>query len=349
MANFCRKCGSPVTQDQKFCRKCGCALTPTETQSSAQQRIIGNTWQPQEAVGQQTGAASRQTINNSAARVCPYCGKTLRADSRFCLSCGRPLESYTQQNTQQPAQPAVPEGKTLNALSSAGEYTVGDLEIPGIPGESTAVSKVIGPVKGIIQSIRTFLEGILQTFRKPSALIGTAVFAVLWFIMSLIPESDSGILKWISWITYSRGGLDRSGLGIVGGVIGKSTVAAAIISLFSGGLMNALKGIAAFFKGHGEKRGFLNVLIGYLVGNAAYIAFVGSGFTSGASAVAGIAGALLSLEALGSCNGKIYELLQSLTSRSVNGVRTVSQGRCDGILTGMTLGFALAAALSALM
>ena len=347
MANFCRKCGSPVTQDQKFCRKCGCALTPTDTQSSAQQRM--NTWQPQEAASQQTGAAGRQTINNSAARVCPHCGKAVRADSRFCLNCGRPLTSYTQLTTQQMTQPEVPQGKTFNALSSAGEYAVGDIEIPGMPDVNAAVQKVLGPVSGIIRSVRSFLEGVLQIFKKPSVLIGTVVLAAFWFIMSLLPESDSGILKWISWITYSKGGLDRSGLGIIGGVIGKSTVAAAIISLFSGGLMNTFKGIGVFFKGHGEKRGFLNVLIGCLIGNAAYIAFVGSGFTSGASAVTGIAGAMLSLEALGSCSGKIYDLLQSLTSRSVNGVRIASRGRCDGILTGMTLGFALAATMSVLI
>lgn len=61
--------------------------------------------------------------------------------------------------------------------------------------------------------------------------------------------------------------------------------------------------------------------------------------------MAGIAGAVLSLEALGGGTGKLYELAQSLTSRAENGVRSAVRGRCDGLLTGMTLGFALGTAV----
>ena len=57
----------------------------------------------------------------------------------------------------------------------------------------------------------------------------------------------------------------------------------------------------------------------------------------------------LPLEALGSGNGKLYELARSLTSRISNGIREEAKGRCDGLLTGIALGFALATVLSAFM
>ena len=132
-------------------------------------------------------------------------------------------------------------------------------------------------------------------------------------------------------------------------MLGKGTVAAALVSLFNGGLKELFKGIGALFTGHGEKRSIFSTIFGILIGGAVYIAFVGPDNVSGATAMAGIAGVILSLEALGGGSGKLYELAQSLTSRATNGVRTVVQGKCDGLLTGLTIGFALATVLSALL
>ena len=126
-------------------------------------------------------------------------------------------------------------------------------------------------------------------------------------------------------------------------------VAAGLLSLPRGGLTNAVHGIGALFAGHGEKRGILNVLLGIVLGAAAYYVFVGPDNASAATAMPGIAGALLTLEALGSGNGKLYELARSLTSRISNGIREEAKGRCDGLLTGIALGFALATVLSAFM
>ena len=62
-----------------------------------------------------------------------------------------------------------------------------------------------------------------------------------------------------------------------------------------------------------------------------------------------IAGALLSLEALGAGSGKLYTLAQSLTSRAADGIRTAVRGKCDSLLTGITLGFAIAPAVAAFL
>ena len=153
----------------------------------------------------------------------------------------------------------------------------------------------------------------------------------------------------LSFLTYAEGGFDRSGIGILGGILGKGIVAAGLLSLPRDGVINAAKGIGALFAGHGEKRGILNILLGIVLGAAAYYVFVGPDNASAATAMPGIAGALLTMEALGSGNGKLYELARSLTSRISNGTREEAKGRCDGLLTGLVLGFALATVLSAFM
>ena len=239
----------------------------------------------------------------------------------------------------------MPWEKTLTAAASVGELDFGDLAIPGLADMGGAVTEVLSPVSGIFHGIGSFFSGIFHIFRKPSVLIGTVLLAVLWIVLARFRGSDSQIVKILSWLTFSEGGLDRSGLGVIGGVLGKGTVGAALVSLFSGGLKKAFRGIGALFFGHGKKRGILSIILGVVIGVAAYLAFVGPDNASGATAMPGIAGMLFALEALGSGNGKLYTLVQSLTSRAVNGVRKADQGRCDGLLTGMTAGFVLATLL----
>jgi hypothetical protein len=118
------------------------------------------------------------------------------------------------------------------------------------------------------------------------------------------------------------------------------TVAATYASLINGGIVSAAKGVVALFKGHGQKRSIVCILIGVVIGGVIYFAFAGRNISAN-TAMAGIAGTLLSLEALGGGKGKLYTLVCSLTSKATNGVRSEMQGRCDGILTGMTIGFAV--------
>jgi hypothetical protein len=148
------------------------------------------------------------------------------------------------------------------------------------------------------------------------------------------------IIKILSWLTYAEGSYDRSIPGMIGGVLGMGTVAATYTSLFNGGIVNAGKGIVALFKGHGKKRSIVCIIIGVFIGGLLYFAFAGRNISAN-TAMAGIAGTILSLEALGGSRGKLYSLIQAVTSKVTNGVRSAMQGRIDGILTGMTIGFAV--------
>ena len=72
MANYCRKCGSPVSPGAKFCRSCGNVLQTEEMQASPQE-TINNTQQRQ------------------AADTCRFCGKPVMAGAKFCRNCGHSL------------------------------------------------------------------------------------------------------------------------------------------------------------------------------------------------------------------------------------------------------------------
>jgi hypothetical protein len=210
------------------------------------------------------------------------------------------------------------------------------------------LTEVLPPFAGILQGIRSLFRGIPQIFRNPAALIGTLVLALLWFVLGMFRNSDSSIIRFLSWLTFAEGGFDRGAAGVLFGALGKGTVAAALMSLVSGGFPKALSGLAAFFKGKGERRGIVSILLGLIMGWLIYLIFTGPGKRSPEMSMAGIAGALLSLEALGSGSGQIYGLVQSLTSKFLYGKRMAEQGKCDGLLTGLAAGFALGAAFSLL-
>lgn len=342
-AKFCGYCGNPVAEGARFCRRCGRALVTAEPHQEIKRQAnpsvpqqTNRTWQSPQ--GATSPLQNRQAINRGPQRTTVQ--QPMQAAPRMAVP-------GNQAPRMQPA--VMPWEKTLTATASVGELDFGDLEIPGLTDVGGVVTKVFAPVSGIFHGIGSFFSGIFRIFRKPSALIGTVLLAALWFVLARFRGSDSQIVKILSWLTFSEGGFDRSALGAVGGVLGKGTVAAALVSLFNGGLKNLFKGVGALFTGHGEKRGIFSTIFGILIGGAVYIAFVGPDNVSGATAMAGIAGVILSLEALGGGRGKLYELAQSLTSRKANDVRTAALGRCDGLLTGLTIGFALATVFSALL
>ena len=93
--------------------------------------------------------------------------------------------------------------------------------------------------------------------------------------------------------------------------------------------------------GNGEKRGIAGILLGLAAGVLLYIAFAGIKTASAETTMAGIAGAVLSMEALGNRNG----LTQTLTSSVRNGVPRIQYNKSAGLLTGMVIGFLLGAVL----
>ena len=373
---FCRFCGNPVREGAKFCRACGKSLAAGDEPSLQRQKdpVVHHQQKQVEPVTQHSDSwktsRSKQTQvkqtpekqtpeKQTPVKKTPEKKTAVKQTPKKQTSVKKTPEKKTA--VKQPAvkQTAVkqkeikPQIKTQAAAATAGEIDLGiisgELSIPGLSVAGKTAGRVLSPVSGIIHSIGSFLGGISGIFRRPAALIGVLLLAALWVVLARHWGSDSGIVNLLSFLTYAEGGFDRSGIGVLGGILGKGIVAAGLLSLPRGGLTNAVHGIGALFAGHGEKRGILNILLGIVIGAAAYYVFVGPDNATAATAMPGIAGALLTLEALGSGNGKLYELARSLTSRISNGIREEAKSRCDGLLIGLVLGFALATVLSAFM
>ena len=366
MAKYCPNCGKSVKESTKFCSNCGTSLSSAAEQSESGRKFCRFCGNPV----------------REGAKFCRACGKSLAAgDEASRQRQEDPVAKYSQKQENPVAQhpdtkktsrskqtqvkqtpekqttvkqkEIKPHIETQAAATTAGEIDFGiisgELKIPGLSNAGINAGRVLSPVEGIIHSIGSFMGGIFGVFRRPVALIGVLLLAALWFVLARHRNSDSGIVNLLSFLTYADGGFDRSGIGILGGILGKGIVAAGLLSLPRDGVINAAKGIGALFAGHGEKRGILNVLLGIVLGAAAYYVFIGPDNASAATAMPGIAGALLTLEALGSGEGKLYELARSLTSSISNGIREDAKGRCDGLLTGLVLGFALVTVLAAFM
>lgn len=258
---------------------------------------------------------------------CPGCGRQPRAGARFCGYCGAALAL--------PAAEPAPE--RIFAAAETGVIDLGELE-------PEAVSAASGP-----QGAKKGLAGFLDRLRRPGTWIPLLLTAAAWIVSALFRGSDSPAVKLLSWLSFAKGGLGRSLPGMLGGALGRGVTAAAWASLFSGGLPQAGRGVAAFWKDGGRKRSLPLLLLGAAAGAGCYLLFAGIKTASGATAMAGIAPALLSLEALGRKGGSLYRLAEGLTAKKQEGQRSPRQGLAESLLMGLPLGALLAAALTAVL
>ena len=311
---YCRQCGKQLNIDAKFCRYCG-------YQFEALQEV------------------------KAAVNLCPQCGKDNAAGAKFCRHCGAGLTGveatttvrHGKSNTTRPETiPQIPELR-MSAASAPGEFDYGDIDLKSIAvgtvgkAASEAMAEapdieILSPAKVLGSSIGGFLKGIVSLVRDPKSAIVPLIFALLWIALAFLRDSDLLPVRVLSWLTFAEGGLDRGPAGMLGGILGKGAVAAAFASLFHGGFGSCLRGLKTLVTGNGGKRGIAEILLGLAAGVLLYIAFAGIKTASAATTMAGIAGAVLSLEALGN-------------------VRTAMNGRAAGLLTGLTVGFVAGAAV----
>lgn len=336
MAKYCRYCGKPVRDGVNFCRYCGKALTkPASRQNSASRPVESFAAREPIAGFQESSVhSSVRDVQTPVKRKSPVPSVSDISGS-FRSSAENIVRKMPQNMDVSPA----------SALSAAGEAVLGDF---GDLFSQTAaqVSNVLSPARALLYTMKSFLGGSIGMILKPKVLISSLLMATLWFILSLMKDSGFPVLNTLSRITYAEGGFGADTLSAVGGVFGKGTVAAALASLFTGGVPSALKGISSLFRTKGEKRSLLLTLLGLFLGAGFCWFFSGAKVPAAESAAAGIAGTLLSLEMLGNKNSVFYQLIQSFTAKAKDGVRSTMNGRCDSLLTGMTLGFTFGTVLS---
>ncbi len=333
---YCRSCGAQMSANAKFCKACGAEAV----------------------VSLQPSSATIQPILEK--RTCPQCGNEVSDTAKFCKKCGYKFEGapiQTLANTpprsaspvQQPPVSGI--GDAVTASAQPGEFSFMDFvteTVTDAASSSETVKGVMAPFTAIGSSIKSYLGGIIGIFKSPKTIIMAVVMAALWTFLGINRGSDSTPLKALSWLTFADGGFDRGAFGVLGGIAGKGVVGVLLVSLFTGGIPKLASGFGSLFGKTKSKRSIVFMLVGLIIGICLYILFTGEN-ASGATAMAGISGALLAVMALGSKDGNIYQISEAITSQKVDGVRVAQDGKANSLLGGMTLGFAIITALLSLV
>ena len=383
-AKFCRYCGFRFETDGKEPR----AQAPAQErkpdmrdkwkQSFEAGKARGRAFVNRRAAVKPTSVQDTAGQNaESGGSVCPACGSPVTATAKFCLKCGSPIGKSSAQGaaavvlgTVAAAAPVaaaqfVPQlqnGGRVAASDTAGEVLLGQFDKSMRPvsqaaaGVGAAVTsararadEILSPIKTLLGGAKNFLSGLAGAVRDPRTLIPTLLMAAAWIVLPLLQRSagDNAVVRLLSWLTFANGGAEREGLGLLGDIVGKGGTAVALSSLFNGGLRSAANGVRALFS-HKGKGNAAHLAIGAVVGTVTYLFCSGPQMNAGAT-MAGISGALLSLQGLGSGSGFFHTLAESLTAGKANGVRAAREDRACSLLGGSALGFAAVTAISALL
>ena len=345
----CPSCGKEVNGDSKFCLYCGTELPALEKpKAETKGDICPVCGRKADAgalfcMGCGTPLTGKQPKTKEPEEiVCPSCGKQADKGAKFCLSCGSPLQGSKPVRQVRPASVQKLQGAfRMTASTAAGEMDFGDMGpvISGITELSTSpvlsAASADSPLMGILRFLGSYAGGLFKMLVKPKVLLYSLLMAGLWTVLAVLKDSGSEVIEALSWITCAKGG-----------ILGKGCTAVLLSTLFSGGIGNTFKGIGSLFQNEG-KGSLFGFLFGLVIGAACYIVFTGIDSAS-ASSMAGISGALLSLQAIGRKDGNLYELAGSLTSGKVNGERVVQTGKAKSLLSGISIGFALMTAVMAM-
>ena len=346
----CPKCGRKVDVDSKFCLYCGTELPAEEKAGSGVNELTCPVCGRKAEAGAKfcMGCGSPLTPKKSpppelAEIVCPVCGKKAEKGAKFCLFCGSPLQGSAPARHVRPGPASVKklQGAFSTAASAAaGEMDFGDMGsvIPDIRelGTSSVLlgASVDSPAAGITHFLGSYLGGLFGMITKPKVLLYSLFMTGLWTGLAILKNSGYEIVETLSWLTCARGG-----------ILGKGCTAVLLSTLFSGGIGNTFKGIGSLFKKEG-KGSFLGLLLGLVTGAACCLGFTGTEAASACS-MAGISGALLSLQSIGRKEGNLYSLVESLTSVKADGGRIAQAGKAKSLLFGVSAGFALMTAFMA--
>ena len=261
-------------------------------------------------------------------KYCIHCGAELSDGARFCEKCGAAVQTGTIPSRVS-AEPVRAMSAPISTVPLSPSYAFGPS------------GKIRGTAAVLFSQIGRMIGGMFKIFTKFKALLFTAAISALWIWLNHLRLLDSldGVFAVLAKVTYSRGGTGGTILQIIGGTIGKGIVGAALCSILYGGIGKAVRGVGNIFSEPGFNLGA--ALLGFGFSGIAY-AFT-AGFAGEDGIPVGIAGAVLSLEALSGRNGFLVDLAASFSARKVTDGRMTGKillpGRYKGFLTGSVLGF----------
>ena len=203
--------------------------------------------------------------------------------------------------------------------------------------------------------LKQYLKQSLQVFKHPKQMLPTIILTVVWIVLGILQLKVKNNLPMqvLNFITYAQGGLYGGVVGAIGGILGKVVVAAfvnaLIVPLFSG--KKSFDSLGAGFKelrkqiSFNSKEALAPLLKGLGAAMLIYILFnITARFEN---SMAGIMAAVSLALAMGKKSGFMWELAISYAN-SVSRGKKLNYQSILRALTGMTLGFALAVALTAI-
>ncbi len=300
---------------------------------------------------------------------CTHCGNPLSEGAVFCSNCGARIDPSLQQSKQIPQevsdqvksqikqevddqvkpqikQEVIQQIRQLTgtmAPSQTGEVDLGMTDVKSALKEGTAV---LSPFSQVLSGIPAFFKGMRNAFKDRNTLLFSIVIGLLWIILSILNRNHIGgkVSGFLSWLTFANDGGKRGILGTAGRYLGQITVAGGLFSLITEARgIGSVKQWSGYFK---DKSSLGTVLFGAGIAMMLYNFFVAKA-TMGDTMVA-ISGVILSLEALGSQNGFIFETARSLTAKKNGKSRIADSAKTNALLTGIGMGCALAVPLSAI-
>ena len=289
---------------------------------------------------------------------CVHCGAELKAEAKFCPFCGKTLAQPVPQAAQpvpQATQPVPQAVQPAQQVRTAAEALLrqsapaqdGEIALGSFGGGAEALGAaqaLLSPLQTLRNEARAFARRFTAMFKERNwkKLLPAAALGMIWLTLMLL--SHFGIsIPILNWLTFAQGGVGRSLPGWLGGLLGKTTVAAALVSMLSGGLPALGGGCKALFRRRGVPS-LGPLLLG--AGGALVLYQFYAGSAHWTDLMSALSGAALSLVALGRGDGFLARLAQALTAKKTGGLRLPDREKADGLLAGAALGFTLGAAVS---
>lgn len=282
-------------------------------------------------------------------KFCTSCGTALNEGAKFCAKCGSNAfqsNESAQISTETPPQAAKSEQGIPKTMNSTKKKPPINRASDNAPQHSP-----MGAGKFIIAYIRQSLT----VLKNPKQMLPTALLGLVWLVLALLGSFGINPLpvRILSFLTFAQGGMFGGVFGAVGGILGKVAVAAflnaAIVPLFQkkapfSGIGGGIKG---FFSGIAVKSiTAVAPLLGGVGASLLLYAFMNS-TQSLQNSMVGIIAFIMLLQGIGKQGGFLWGLAFS-AANSLSKGRTPSYIGVTRCISGMTLGFALSVALSAM-
>lgn len=329
MGRFCINCGAGLESNAQFCVQCGAAV------SIADEPAAAGSPPPKQAAQKHARAAEP---GKAAAAPSP---KPARKKAR-AVEPDAPAANRTFAVGQKAAV-AVAQLAGLQSFAPArsGEFAF-ESALSALPKAASPFGVLFGGVARVFSELKALP-------RNRKAWVTAAVLAGIWLLVPLLSALgfNPPPVRFLSWLTFARGGLGGDALRVAGGVLGKGIFASLVGSVAFSGFKGMGGGARSMFSALRAKgpRESADLLFGAGAALAAYNFM--AGHASLQMSMAAISAFLISLRALGGFSGFLGRMVDALTAKKTKEGRFANAPARSRMLAGLAGGFALAVPLSA--